>query len=65
MTSAEHLQTALTLVRWGYCLGANAKDSKGIACGVLDPVAKSWSLYGALLRVIGVSTGNVVPRVGV
>jgi hypothetical protein len=60
-----HLSNALTLIRQGYCLGANAKDSKGIACGVLDPDAKSWSLYGALLRVIGVSTGNVVPRVGV
>ena len=44
-----HLSNALTLIRQGYCLGANAKDSKGIPCGVLDPDAKSWSLYGASL----------------
>ena len=64
MAQSEHLIHALTLIRQGYCRDANAKDGKGIACGVLDPDAKSWSLYGALLRVIGVSTGNVVPRVG-
>ena len=49
MSTTEHLTHALTLIRQGYCLGANAKDSKGIACGVLDPDAKSWSLYGASL----------------
>jgi hypothetical protein len=59
MTLHEHLTHALTL---GYCLDASAKDRKGRACGVLDPDAKSCS---RLLRVIGVSTGNVVPRVGV
>ena len=64
-TASEHLAHALELIRRGYCLVANAKDSKGVVCGVLDPDAKSWSLYGALLRVIGGSTGNVVPRVGV
>jgi hypothetical protein len=38
MSTTEHLTHALTLIRQGYCLGANAKDSKGIACGVLEPI---------------------------
>jgi hypothetical protein len=37
VTPNLHLANALTLIRKGYCLGANAKDTKGIACGVLDP----------------------------
>jgi hypothetical protein len=38
MSTSEDLNHALMLVRQGYCLGANAKDSKGIACEVLDPI---------------------------
>jgi hypothetical protein len=34
----DHLANALTLFRQGYCLGSNARDSKGLACGVLDPI---------------------------
>jgi hypothetical protein len=37
-SAADHLWHAFTLIRQGYWLGANAKDSKGIACGVLDPI---------------------------
>jgi hypothetical protein len=32
MSAHNHLTHAMTLIRSGYCLGANAKDSKGIAC---------------------------------
>jgi hypothetical protein len=38
MAPSIHLQNALTVIRQGYCLGANAKYSKGIVCGVLDPI---------------------------
>ena len=38
MSALENLNHALTLIRQGYRLGANARDSKGIACGVLDPI---------------------------
>ena len=38
MSASGHLQHAMILVSRGYCLGANAKDSKDITCGVLDPI---------------------------
>jgi hypothetical protein len=30
MAPSIHLQNALTVIRQGYCLGANPKDSKGM-----------------------------------
>jgi hypothetical protein len=62
MAPHVHLANALTLIRQGYCLGANAKDSKGIACGVLDPDANSCSLSGALLRMIGYPVAMSCPE---
>jgi hypothetical protein len=41
MSPNTHLANALTLIKQGYCIGSNARDTKGIPCGVLDPDAKS------------------------
>jgi hypothetical protein len=38
MTLHDHLTHALTLIRQGYCLNASARDRKGFACEVLDPI---------------------------
>ena len=51
MNGHDVLREAATLIRAGWCCGADARDCLGIAVAASDPTAVSWSLVGALARV--------------
>jgi hypothetical protein len=42
------LRATSTLIRRGWCCGADARDDAGEAVDALDPAASAWSLAGAL-----------------
>src|SRR6266404_5269572 len=56
-TVSEVLNLAATLLDKGVCRGANARLEGGKACGVFDQRAASYSMYGALCRVLGPALG--------
>jgi hypothetical protein len=45
------LRETATLIRRGWCCGADARDCFGIAVAASDPTATAWSLPGALAVV--------------
>jgi hypothetical protein len=51
MNGHDVLRETATLIRTGWCCGADARDSFGRAVAASDPRAVSWSLLGALARV--------------
>lgn len=53
MNGHDFLDETTTLIRKGWCCGADARDRHGSAVTASDPKATSWSLTGALARVSG------------
>ena len=51
MDGRAFLHETASLVRHGWCAGADARNSLGFATTASDPVATSWSLLGALVAV--------------
>ena len=53
LSGREFLHETATLVRKGWCCGAEARDYCGVPVAASDPAATAWSLTGALARVSG------------
>ena len=51
MNGHDVLRETATLIGKGWCCGADARDSFGLAVAASDPAATAWSLPGALARV--------------
>jgi hypothetical protein len=51
MNGQDVLHETATLIRRGWCCGADARDCFGLAVAASDPTATAWSLPGALALV--------------
>jgi hypothetical protein len=51
MNGHDVLRETATLIRRGWCRGADARDCSGIAVAASHPDATAWSLPGALAAV--------------
>ncbi|HKO29059.1 MAG TPA: hypothetical protein VJU80_16495 [Solirubrobacteraceae bacterium] len=51
MNGHDFLKETATVIRTGWCSGADARDSAGKAVPVHDPAARAWSLTAALALV--------------
>ncbi len=51
MNGEGFLRETATLIRHGWCRGADARDGDGTAVAASDPSAAAWSLLGALVAV--------------
>jgi hypothetical protein len=51
MNGHDVLREAATLIRRGWCCGADARDCCGVPVAASDPAATAWSLPGALAVV--------------
>ena len=51
MDGPAFLHETASLVRRGWCAGADARDGLGFSTTASDPAATSWSLLGALVAV--------------
>lgn len=51
MNGHDFLHETATLIRKGWCCGADARDTYGSPVAAADPTAMAWSLTGALALV--------------
>ncbi|HJU37426.1 MAG TPA: hypothetical protein VJ716_08430 [Gaiellaceae bacterium] len=51
MDGHDYLHETASLIRRGWCAGADARDRHGTAVPASDPAAVAWSLTGALAHV--------------
>ena len=51
MNGHDVLRETASLIRTGWCCGADARDCFGLPVAATDSAAASWSLVGALARV--------------